>query len=85
MSFASSVNSLIPTAPQSMLCGLWSVQSEKLKNQDCLGGWGGGGNVFKTLENRILLPSVSTILSLSERLLFGLVSSGHENLLAYLF
>ena len=31
------------------------------------------GNVFKTLENRILLPSVSTLLSPIERLLFGLV------------
>ena len=54
--FATSVNSLIPPAPSSMLCrrcGLCSRRNRK----------GRGGNVTKTLKNRILLPSVSTLLS----------------------
>ena len=39
---------------------LWSVQLKKLKHQHCLGG---GGNMSKMFQNRILLPSVSILLS----------------------
>ena len=39
--FASSVNSLMPPAPQfNVVKALWSVQSKKQKNQHCLGGRG---------------------------------------------
>ena len=39
--FASSVNSLIPPAPQfNVVQALWPVQSKKYKNQHCFGGKG---------------------------------------------
>ena len=66
ISFSSSINSLIPPAPQfNVVQALWSVQSKKQKNQHCFGGKGGRGeNVPKPLKNRILLPSALTLLSL---------------------
>ena len=60
--FAFSVNSLISPAPSSMLCrrcGLCSRRNRKINI--VLGGM--GENVNKMLKNRILLPSVSTLLS----------------------
>ena len=50
------------TAPNLMLyrpCGLYCLENRKINI-----AWGGEGrNVLKMLENRILLPSVSTLLS----------------------
>ena len=60
--FASSVNSLIPPAPNSMLCrrcGLCSRRNRKIN----IVLRGRETNMTKTLKNRILLPSVSTLLS----------------------
>ena len=74
--FASSVNSLIPPPPNSMLCrrcGLCCLRNRKINIV-----WGNEeGNVSKTLENRILLPSVSTLLSpivRNSRLVFAKVT-----------
>ena len=55
--FASSIYSLIPRRPQfNVVQALWSVQLQKQKNQHCFGSK--GKTVTKTLQNRILLPSV---------------------------
>ena len=60
------VNSLIPLAPQfNAVYALWSVQSKKENKKFGVGGRGRemGGNVSKTLEDRILLPSIPTLSS----------------------
>ena len=64
--FASSVNSLIPPAPQfNVVYVLWSTLSRKEEHRHCFGGRGGGvGGSFQDAENRILLPSVLTLLYL---------------------
>ena len=54
--FAFSANFLIPLAPKSMLCRRRSLCCLRNRKNQL-------GNVSKTLENRILLPSVSTLLS----------------------
>lgn len=59
---ASSVNCLIPQPLNSMFCRRCALCS--LRNGKISIVWRGkGGNVFKTLENQILLSSVSTLLS----------------------
>ena len=52
---------MYPPAPNLMLygpCGLYCLENRKINI-----AWGEGRNVLKVLENRILLPSVSTLLS----------------------
>ena len=44
-------------------CGLCSRRNRKINIVLGEARWGGGGNVTKTLKNRILLPSVSTLVA----------------------
>ena len=62
ISFACSVNSLIPPAPPIQCCVGAVVCAVKEIEKSTL-FWGKGGNVTKMLKNSILLQSVSTLLS----------------------
>ena len=60
--FASSVNPLIPPAPQfNFVQALWSVQSKKQKNQHCFGGK--GGNVTKMLKINFITKCLNTFVA----------------------
>ena len=61
--FASSINSLIPWPPNSMLCRHCGLCSRKKRKINIVFLGGKGENVPKRLKNRIFLPSVSTLLS----------------------